>query len=241
MSEGIFESYDPLAYMVKNVSALDKDLCDKDKEKIEEIINHVSPLTADVFITIYHHQHACILIVPASDDLAFEHIQFVCENPFSIPIYLMFWLIDLHFEEICLRKYKISMKMELFEVLKKSIKKAFFIGRYENVGSNLCIQLPILKTTPNRYDTVLADYVEFAKEFSICLLSYCYNLEDLEAVVKENIKNATAIGLNVEYLLRGYGLSGYLGNLILGGTDISSILSGNSLFVVAAVIFFLIY
>ena len=53
MSEGIFESYDPLAYMVKNVSALDKDLCDKDKEKIEEIIDHVSPLTADVFITIY--------------------------------------------------------------------------------------------------------------------------------------------------------------------------------------------
>ena len=181
------------------------------------------------------------MIVPASDDLAFEHIQFVSENLFSITVYLMFWLIDLHFEEICLRTYKISMKMELLEVLKKSIKKAFFIGRYENVGSNLCFQLAILQATPNRYDTVLADCVEFAKEFSICLQSYCSNLKDLEAVVKENIKNATATGLSVEYLSRSYGLSGYLGNLILGGTDISSILSGNSLFVVAAVIFFLIY
>ena len=91
--------------------------------------------------------------------------------------------------------------------------------------------LSILKATPNRYDAVLADYVEFAKEFSICLLSYCSNLKDLEAVVKENIKNATARGISVEYLLRSYGLSGYLGNLILGGTDISSILSVNSRFI----------
>ena len=212
MSEGIFESYDPFAYRVNNVSALDKCLCDKDKEKIEEIINDVSPLTADVFITINHRQYACILIVPASDDLAFEHIQFVSENPFSIPVNLMCWLIDLHFKEIYLRTYRISMKMELLEVLKKSIKNAFFIGRYENVGSNLCFQLAILQATPNSYNAVLVDCVEFAKELCICLLSYCSNLKDLDAVVKENIKHATVTGLSIEYLSRSYGLSGYLGN-----------------------------
>ena len=245
MSEGIFEFFDSFAYKVNNVSALDEGLVKafkaKDAEKIKQIINDGSPLTVDVFITINHYQHACILIVPTSNDLAFEHIQLVSENPFSVPVDSTCWLIDLRFEEINLRTYKISMKKELLEVLKKSIKKAFFIGRYENVGSNLCFQLAILRASPNRYNAILADCVEFAKEFCICLLSYCSNFSDLEAVVKENIKNATATGLSVEHLSRNSGLSGYLGNLMLGGTDISSILSGNSLFVAAAVIFFFVY
>ena len=228
MSEGIFEFYDSFAYKVNNVSALDKGLVEafkaKDAEKIKQIINDGSPLTVDVFITINHYQHACILIVPT-----------------SVPVNSTCWLIDLRFEEINLRTYKISMKKEVLEVLKESIKKSFFIGRYENVGSNLCFQLAILRASPNRYNAILADCVEFAKEFCICLLSYCSNFSDLEAVVKENIKNATATGLSVEHLSRNSRLSGYLGNLMLGGTDISSILSGNSLFVVAAVIFFFVY
>ena len=228
MSEGIFEFYDSFAYKVNNVSALDKGLVEafkaKDAEKIKQIINDGSPLTVDVFITINHYQHACILIVPT-----------------SVPVNSTCWLIDLRFEEINLRTYKISMKKEVLEVLKESIKKSFFIGRYENVGSNLCFQLAILRASPNRYNAILADCVEFAKEFCICLLSYCSNFSDLEAVVKENIKSATATGLSVEHLSRNSGLCAYLGNLILGGTDISSILSGNSLFVVAAVIFFFVY
>ena len=228
MSEGIFEFYDSFAYKVNNVSALDKGLVEafkaKDAEKIKQIINDGSPLTVDVFITINHYQHACILIVPT-----------------SVPVNSTCWLIDLRFEEINLRTYKISMKKEVLEVLKESIKKSFFIGRYENVGSNLCFQLAILRASPNRYNAILADCVEFAKEFCICLLSYCSNFSDLEAVVKENIKSATATGLSVEHLSRNSGLCAYLGNLILGGTDISSVLSGNSLFVVAAVIFFFVY
>ena len=228
MSEGIFEFCGSFAYKVNNVSALDKGLVEafkaKDAEKIKQIINDGSPLTVDVFITINHNQHACILIVPT-----------------SVPVNSTCWLIDLRFEEINLRTYQISMKKEVLEVLKESIKKSFFIGRYENVGSNLCFQLAILRASPNRYNAILADCVEFAKEFCICLLSYCSNFSDLEAVVKENIKKATATGLSVEHLSRNSGLSGYLGNLMLGGTDISSILSGNSLFVVAAVIFFFVY
>ena len=228
MSEGIFEFCGSFAYKVNNVSALDKGLVEafkaKDAEKIKQIINDGSPLTVDVFITINHYQHACILIVPT-----------------SVPVNSTCWLIDLRFEEINLRTYQISMKKEVLEVLKESIKKSFFIGRYENVGSNLCFQLAILRASPNRYNAILADCVEFAKEFCICLLSYCSNFSDLEAVVKENIKNATATGLSVEHLSRNSRLSGYLGNLMLGGTDISSILSGNSLFVVAAVIFFFVY
>ena len=244
MSEGIFESYEPFAYKVNNVSALDKGLVKafkaKDKVKIEEMIDNELRLTADVFITINNHQHACILIVPAGDGLALEHIQLVSENPFSVPVNLMCWLIDLRFEERCLRTYKVSMKMELLEVLKKSIKRTFFIGRYENVG-NLCFQLSILRAAPNRYNAILADCVEFAKEFCMCLLSYCSNFSDLEAVVKENIKKATATGLSMEHLSRNSGLFAYLMNLILGGTDISSFLSGNSLFVTVAFIFILIY
>ena len=242
MSEGIFESYDPFAYKVNNVSALDKDLVKafkaKDKGKIEEIINNGLRLTADVFIIINNHQHACILIVPASDDLLLEHIQLVSEDPFDVPVNLMCWLIDLRFEERCLRTYKISMKMELLEVLKKSISRTFFIGRYENVG-NLCFQLAILRAAPNRYNAILADCVEFAKEFCICLLSYSSNFSNLELVVKENIKKATATGLSVEHLSRNSGLFGTLANLSLGGADISSVLSGHSPFVAAAVILFI--
>ena len=56
MSEGIFESYDPFALKVNNVSPLDKGLVKafkaKDREKIEEIINNGLRLIADVFITI---------------------------------------------------------------------------------------------------------------------------------------------------------------------------------------------
>ena len=56
MSEGIFESYDPFALKVNNVSALDKGLVKafkaKDREKIEEISNNGLRLIADVFITI---------------------------------------------------------------------------------------------------------------------------------------------------------------------------------------------
>ena len=71
MSEGIFESYDPFAYKVNNVFSLDNGLVKafqaNDQEKIEEIINGGSSLTVDVFITINHHQHACILIVPTGN------------------------------------------------------------------------------------------------------------------------------------------------------------------------------
>ena len=245
MSEGIFESYDPFAYKVNNVSALDKGLVKafkaKDKEKIEEIINDGSRLTVNVFITVNNHQHACILIVPANQNSIFKHIQPVSDDPFKVPDNLLCWRIDLRYEEIQLRTYKISIKFDLFKVFKKSITRSFFIGKYENVRNILCFQLAILQASPNHYNAVLADCVEFAKEFCLCLLSYCSNSSSLEATVKANIKKATATGLSVEYLSRNFGLSAFLANFLLGGTDVSSLLSGNPLFVVAAVIFLLIY
>ena len=245
MTEGIFKSYDPLAYKVNDTSALNKDLVSafksNDSEKIQEMINCGVPNTVDVFITINKHFHACILIVPASNNSIFEHIQPVSDDPFTVPHNLLCWRIDLRYEEIQLRTYKISIKLDLFKVFKESITKSYFIGRYENVRNNLCFQLAILRAAPHHYNAVLADCVEFAKEFCLCLLSYCSNSSSLEAIVKANIKKATATGLSVEYLSRNFRLSGFLGNFLAGGTDVSSLLSGNPLFVVAAVIFLLIY
>ena len=245
MTEGIFKSYDPLAYKVNDTSALNKGLVKafktNNRKKIQEIVNYGLPNTVDVFITINKHFHACILIVPANNNSIFEHMQLLSDDPFKVPHNLLCWRIDLRYEEIQLRTYKISIKFDLFQVFKKCIAKSFFIGRYENVRNNLCFQLAILQAAPHHYNAVLADCVEFAKEFCLCLLSYCSNSSSLETIVKANIKKATATGLSVEYLSRNFGLSGFLGNFLLGGTDVSSLLSGNPLFVAASVIFLLIY
>ena len=245
MTENVFTSFDPLAYKVNNVSALNREIVKAFKannvEKIEEILSAGLPITVDVFITIDKHLHACILVVPAGNDSTFAHIQPTSENPMNVPDLVLCWRIDLRYEEVQLKTYQISIKYDLFKELRKTVKKAFFIGRYENVRHILCFHLAILRASPNHYNAVLADCVEFAKEFCICLLSYCSNARKLEINVKENIRKATATGLSVEYLSRNFGLSGYLGNLFAGGTDISSFLAGNSLIAVVAIIFILIY
>ena len=245
MTENVFTSFDPLAYKVNNVSALNREIVKAFKannvEKIEEILSAGLPITVDVFITIDKHLHACILVVPAGNDSTFAHIQPTSENPMDVPDLVLCWRIDLRYEEVQLKTYQISIKHDLFKEFKKTVKKAFFIGRYKNVRHILCFHLAILRASPNHYNAVLADCVEFAKEFCICLLSYCSNARKLEINVKENIRKATATGLSVEYLSRNFGLSGYLGNLFAGGTDISSFLAGNPLIAVVAIIFILIY
>ena len=203
MTKGILKSYDPLAYKVNHTAALNKDLVrafkTDDREKIREIINNRVPNTVDVFITTNKYFHACILIVPANNNSIFEHIEPVRDDPFTVPHNLLCWRIDLRYEEIQLEIQNIH-KFDLFEVFKESITKSYFIGRHENVRNNLCFQLAILRAAPHHYNAVLADCVEFAKEFCLCLLSYCSNSSSLEAIVTANIKKATATGLSVEYL-----------------------------------------
>ena len=245
MTETVFKSFDPLAYKVNNVSALDREIVKafkaNDEEKIQKIISAGSPITVDVFITIDKHLHACILVVPAGNESPFGHIQPTSQNPMYVPDLVLCWRIDLRYEEVQFKTYQISIKHDLFKEFKKTVNKAFFIGRYENVRHFLCFHLAILRASPNHYNAILADCVEFAKEFCICLLSYCSDSRKLEINVKENIKKATATGFSVEYLSRNFGPSGYLGNLLAGGTDISSFLAGNSLIKVVVIIFFLVY
>ena len=226
MTEGVFKSFDPIAYKVNNISDLDRNIVsafkNDDNQKIEELISEGTPTTHDVFICIDNHMHACILIVPADNCSAFDYIEPTSEDPFDVPDQLFCWRIDLRFEEIKLKTYKISIKMDLFKEFKKSVKKSFHIGRYKKVRHNLCLHLAILRAAPNHYNALLNDCVKFAKEFCLCLLSYCENSKSLEAKVNEQIKKATATGLSVEYLSRNFAPSGIIGNLFAGGTDISS-------------------
>ena len=87
MTESLFKSFDPFAYSVNNVSALDGEVVvafqENDTNKIKEIINTGSPITVDVFITIDKHLHACILIALTGNDSKFDDIQEMLENPKS--------------------------------------------------------------------------------------------------------------------------------------------------------------
>ena len=73
-------------------------------------------------------------------------------------------------------------------------------------------------------------------------LSYCSNWKQLEEQVDSRIKEATATGLSLERLSRKVRLSGWFGNLSLGGTDVTTLLSGRSgIVIVLIVLFFLVY
>lgn len=245
MTEGVFQSYDPFAYKVNNVSDLDKNVVSaykrKDSIKIAELINDGTPVSYDVFICIDNHLHACLLLIPANDDSPFDHIKVTSDDPFNIPDQLMCWRVDLRYEEIQLKTYKISKQMNLFKEFKKSIKKSFHIGRYEKVRHIKCFDLAILRSAPHNYNAILNDCVEFAKEFCRCLLSYCENGKTLEAIVYGQIKKATVTGLSVEYLSRNFAPSGILGNLLAGGSDVSSFLSRNPIMIFVAAICFILY
>ena len=245
MTEGLFKSFDPFAYSVNDVSALDGEVVvafqENDTNKIKELINTGSPITVDVFITIDKHLHAYVLIAPTGNDSKFDNIQEMLENPNITLNELRCWRIDLRYEEIKQKSYQISIEYDFFKRFLKSLKKAYFIGRYENVRNPLCFQLAILRSAPRRYNAILSDCVEFAKEFCMCLLSYCSNGTKLEINVKDNIEKVTATGLIVEYLSRNFGSSGYLSNLFAGGTDVSSIFAGNPLVTVVVIILLLVY
>ena len=88
MIEGIFKSYDPLAYKVNDTSVnndLVRGFKTNNRKKTQEIIHNGLPNTCDVFITINKHFHACILIVPANNNSIFEDMQPVSDDPFKVP------------------------------------------------------------------------------------------------------------------------------------------------------------
>ena len=91
----------------------------------------------------------------------------------------------------------------------------------------------------HRYNVLLNDCVEFAKEFCVAMLSYCNNHRELERDINSKIRHATASGLSVEHLSRRVRSSGMVGNTFLEGFEISTFLGGR--YSVLLVIAFFVY
>lgn len=244
MSEAVFKTSDSITYKANNVSSLDKRIVQafiaNDTNKIEEIINSGLPLTIDVFISIDRHPKACILIVPAGNE-TLHYIQPMRENPINVPDIALCWRIDLYYDEVQLETYQISIKYDLFKEFKKTIREAFFIGRYENVRHVLCLHLVILRASPNHFNASFEDCIAFAKEFCVYLLGYCSNAEKMEEIVNNNIKKLAAAEDKVENLPRNFELFGLLGNLLVGRSDVCSFVTGKHVVMMTVVMFILIY
>ena len=246
MAEKLVQSFDPLSYWVNEVADLDLEIVQayksNDKEKIEEIISGNDRKTFDVFICS-DGGHAFLVLAEVSHTEPVYGPKSTNDNPYLIPGSLLCWKIDLRFEEVKLRTYKVSKKFQLFKDIEKHIKKTFYIGRYENVKSIKCFDLACLRAAPHHYNAIIDDCVEFAKEFCICLLSYCDCSKELEKKVMSESKKVSATGLSLETMSRNSFISGILGNISFGGVDVSSYLSGphGSLIVLGIVAFLLLY
>ena len=242
MAETIFKTSDPIIYKANNIYSLDKRIVQafiaNDTNRIEEIINSGLPLTNDAFISIDRHPDACILIFPAVNE-TFEHIESMSENRIIAPDVVLCWQIDLYYGDAQLKTYQISMKYDLFKKFKKTVRKTFFIGRYENVRHVPCFHLAILRASPNHFHASFSDCIEFAKDFSLYLLDYCSNAGKMEETVNSNIKKIAED--KVEYRSRNYKLFGLLENLLAGRSDICGFITGKHAVMMAVVMFILIY
>ena len=244
MTEGVLKSYDALAYYVNNVSDFDPEVVNahrsNDKQRQSDLLRPVSGEKGfDVFICVNKHSHAFVLCVPHGEDELFSDMM--SDDVFKIPDVLFCWRYELCFENQDLRMYKIKKTFEMFKDIKPKIDKSYYVATFKNVQP-LALQFAALRAAPHRYNALLSDCVEFSKEFCISLLSYCNNWKDIEKLVESRIKEASATGLSVERLSRKYRTSGWLGNLSLGGTDITSMLSQQRVLVIAILILlFLVY
>ncbi|XP_033104743.1 uncharacterized protein LOC117107230 [Anneissia japonica] len=248
MSEGTIRSIDPLAYYVNNVSDLDKDVViahkNEDKDSLQKLLSR-SKYDYDIFLCVNKHWHAFMLCVAVGGDgpnspLLDELMPDADSKPFDIPEVNLCYQIELVFEEVQLKTYKIQKKFGIFKDFKHSIKRSYYVGKYKGT-SPYALDLAALRAAPHRYNTLLNDCVEFAKEFCIRLAKNCENGHEFEVTVKNRIKNATASGFSVETLSRRVQSSAILGSTFLGGMDVSSFLSGtHSTAVVLAVVVFLL-
>ena len=243
MAEGTLKSYDPLSYYVNNVSDLDPEVVkshnNKDTQKQSELLSR-GKNDFDVFICVNKHAHAFVLCVPCGPvDQIFDDMM--SKDPFQIPEIQLCWRYELCFESQQLRMYKIRKDFSLFKDIKGKIDRSFYVGMYKGV-SPIALQFAALRSAPHRYSALLSDCVEFSKEFCIAMLSYCSNWKQLEELVNNRIKEASATGLSLERLSRKVRVSGWFGNLSLGGTDVTSLLSGQRAVVIALIaVFVLVY
>ena len=223
MAESSLKSYDPLAYYVNNIEDLDQDVCrahlDKDNAKIAQLVNQ-GKTNFDVYICVTKHSHAFILCAPIGnpDDPFADMLK---DDVNQIPDLTLCWKFELCFENVSLKTYKIKKEFQLFKDIERSIKYSYYIGRFEDTAYK-ALQFAAIKAAPHHYNALLNDCVEFAKEFCVCLLSYCSNWKMLENEVQSKISKASATGLSIERLSRNVRSSGLLGNSFLAGIDLSS-------------------
>ena len=244
MSEGTFKSIDPLKYHVNNVADLDKDVVTAYKKKDNAAIARLTKngdQDFHIFICINKDWHAFLLCIPMNENFPDPMGLFSDmpkDDPFAVPDVQLTWLFEVRFENPEMKLYKIAKDFGLFRDLKKRVKRAFHIGYYKGVKP-IALQFAALRAAPHRYNVLLNDCVEFAKEFCVAMLSYCNNYRDLESDVNSRIKQATASGLSVEQLSRRVHSSAMVGNTFLEGLEISSIFGGR--YSVLLVIAFFVY
>lgn len=229
MAEGTLHSYDPLAYYVNNIADLNPQVVkahnNKDKQLQEELLSG-DKSAFDIFICVNKHGHAFVLCVPNQDENSPFSDMMSADDVFQIPEVLLCWSYELCFENAYLRMYKIRKGYDLFKDLKQRIDRAYYVVTFKGIPKNgNAFQFAALRAAPHRYNAILSDCVEFSKEFCISLLSYCSNWKEIEEVVNKRIKEASATGLSLERLSRKYRASGFFGNLSLGGTDVTSLLT----------------
>lgn len=240
MVEGTLTSYDPLHYYVNKVTQLNPAIVNahKNDDKLaRENLLSKSKGDFDIFICVNHHWHGSVLCVPCGRDSLFEDM--LSDDPFQVPEQQLCWMFHLCFEDMKLRTYKIEKLFRLYKDITKSIKETFYIGRFRNMSVN-ALEFSALRAAPHRYNHIINDCVEFAKEFCIASLSYCSNGLQLEEQVFENIKKASATGFSIERLSRRNYLSGLIGNVSLGGMDTSNLFSGKWVWL-AVLVFLLVY
>lgn len=241
MAEGAIRSYDPLAYHVNNISELDPEVVsahrNKDKQKESQLLSR-GKNDFDVFICVNKHAHAFVLCVPCGPvDPVFDDV--LSKDPLQIPEVQLCWRYELCFEHPELRMYKIRKEFDLFKNIKGRIDRSYYIGMYKEVCP-IAFQFAALRSAPHCYNALLSDCVEFSKEFCMSALSYCSNWKQLEEQVVSRIKKASATGLSLEKLSRKVRVAGWFGNFSLGGTDVTTLLSGRSGIVIALIVLFLL-
>ena len=226
--EGSLRSVDPLAYYVNVLSDFDPEVVkaykSKDNAKIKQLAS-TGKTDMDLFICVNKGWHGFILCAPNQGN-SNELIDFsdVVQSPFDIPSLLMCWQYELLMENEELRWYKIRKECELFRDIEGRIQRSFYIGRYQGLSLK-ALQFAAMGAAPHRYNILLEDCVEFAKEFCVQALAYCSNWRDLEEEVHSNIAKATASGFSVEKLSRNIRSSGWVGHTFMGGIDVSGFLS----------------
>lgn len=242
MVEGTFKSVDPLAYYVNNVGDFDRDIVGACKRKDTAEIRRLASRgkadkVFDIFICISKNWHGYVLCVPAKVDPTFEDmITDVIKTPFDVPDLMLCFTFELCYEDERLQTYKIRKTFSLFKDIKGRIERSFFIGHYEEISPS-GLQICAIHAAPHRYAVLLKDCVEFSKEFCIQALRFCSNGRAIENEVNKNIKAATASGFSFEHLSRNIKSSAWIGNVLLNGTDLSSIFSRRHSTIIACLVF----